>query len=187
MNRIKTIIICSFLILTSIYFITYLHNDWKSNEISENDLEYFESDINYINETTIGGKRPSKIIYFKINGSTLTFRILGIPFEILEDKKMISEIKTGKLFRIGVNKNYTEKFQKNLKNKILNQIIGDRINPNIYYLKNGELEIITINEFNKLDKVRRTNNFWLGTLILSLFIIINTVILFLNYKEMRKL
>lgn len=187
MNKIKTNFICAFLILISIYFIVYLYNDWKKNELSENDVEYFESELKNINKTTIGGKHPSKIVYFNINNSNLTFRILGIPYEIIENKKMVSEIKPDKTFRIGINKNYSEKTKDNLKNKILNQFIDDRINPNICYLKNSDVEIISISEYNELDKIRRKNNFWLGTLILSLVIIINSVLIFLNYKKVEKI
>ena len=90
-------------------------------------------------------------------------------------------------FRIGINKNYSEKTKDNLENKILNQFIYDRINTNICYLKNSDVEIISISEYNELDKIRRKNNFWLGTLILSLVIIINSVLIFLNYKKAEKI
>jgi hypothetical protein len=182
-NKTKIILINSLLILSSIFAIVYLFNDWKKLQITINDIEYIEGETTFVNKTFIYGKHPEKIIYFKIQGSDLTFRILGIPYEILERKKMISKIESQKKITIGIPKSYTEKISGNLKNKILNQIITDSEKPNICYLKKGGIEIISLKEYNKLDYKRRTSNFWLGTSILSLVILITSTLIILEFKN----
>ena len=183
-NKIKKTLTNLSLILVSVITIICLFKDWKKPPISTKDIEYIEGEITFIDKTYLYGKhRNEEIVYFQIKNCDLTFRILGIPYKILENKKMISKIESKKKVILGISKNYAEKSSNDLKDKILNQIITDRIKPNIYYLKKGELELISLNEYNQLDYNRRFNNFWVGSLISFLAIIITSTLIILEYKK----